>query len=184
MREQFWEELNEARSNNEVRHWQGIFPEANTLNFETLVTINQYISRVTNHDMIMDGYSSHLPQVEHQKQIKPFYTEFVTNYKPYQTENLINASLFWSLSDIHHSIFMHRDNESVLLIQGYGEVAYALSNEEASKNQLLHVKTGDALLLPRLTPHKSIPLEPRVTLSIGAMPSKPAMTQPPAAPNI
>ena len=77
---------------------------------------------------------------------------------------------------------MHRDNETVLLIQGYGEVAYAISNEEATDNKLLHVKTGDAILLPRLTPHKSIPLEPRVTLSIGAMPSKPALTQPPAAP--
>jgi len=74
---------------------------------------------------------------------------------------------------------MHRDEETVLLIQGVGEVAYALSNEEASKNSLIQIKTGDALLLPRLIPHKSIPLEPRVTLSIGAMSSKPAMaTQP------
>jgi len=38
-----------------------------------------------------------------------------------------------------------------------------------------HLKTGDALLLPKLTPHKSIPMEPRVTLSIGAIPSKPAL---------
>ena len=182
MREQFWEELNEARTNNQVKLWSGIFPEAKNINFDALLTINQYISRVTNHDMVMDGYSSNLPSVETHKQIKPFYTEFITNYEPYQTETEYNCSLFWSLSDKHHSIFMHRDAESVILIQGYGEVAYALSNEEANENRLIHVKTGDALLLPRLTPHKSIPLEPRVTLSIGATPSKPALTQPPPSP--
>ncbi len=182
MREKFWEELNEARTNNQVKHWPGIFPEAKNINFDTLLTINQYISRVTNHDMVMDGYSSNLPSVETHKQIKPFYTEFITNYKPFQTETVYNCSLFWSLSDKHHSIFMHRDAESVLLIQGYGEVAYALSNEEANENRLIHVKTGDAFLIPRLTPHKSIPLEPRVTLSIGATPSKPALTQPPPSP--
>ena len=182
MREKFWKELNEARRYNQVQHRPGVYPEAKIINFETLLTINQYISRVTNIDTVMNQYSSHLPQVETHKELKPFYTEFITNYKSFQTENLINCSLFWSLSDKHHSIFMHRDNETVLLIQGYGEVAYAISNEEATDNKLLHVKTGDAILLPRLTPHKSIPLEPRVTLSIGAMPSKPALTQPPAAP--
>ena len=97
-------------------------------------------------------------------------------------ENLINCSLFWSLSDKHNSLFMHRDAESVLLIQGYGEIAYVLSNEEANENRVIHVKTGDVLLLPRLLPHKSIPLEPRVTLSIGATPSKSALIQSPTQP--
>tara|TARA_B100001964_G_scaffold117868_1_gene131324 strand:- start:3269 stop:3814 length:546 start_codon:yes stop_codon:yes gene_type:complete len=179
MREQFWKELNEARKNNQVKHWPGMFPEASIINFETMLTINQYVSRVTNHDTVMDQYSSHLPGIETRKEIKSFYIEFLDNYEPYQTETIINCSLFWSLSDKHHSIYMHRDEETVLLIQGVGEVAYALSNEEASKNSLIQIKTGDALLLPRLIPHKSIPLEPRVTLSIGAMSSKPAMaTQP------
>ena len=66
------------------------------------------------------------------------------------SETIINCSLFWSLSDKHHSIYMHRDEETVLLIQGVGEVAYALSNEEASKNSLIQMKTGDALLLEKL----------------------------------
>ena len=179
MREQFWKELNEARSKNEVKYWPGIFPEATIVNFETLLAENQYISRLTNHDTVMDGYSSHLPKVESNKHIKPFFTEFVTNYKPIDSETIVNIGFFWSFSDKHHSIYMHRDPESVLLIQGYGEVCMPTSNEEADEYKIWHLKTGDALFLPRLTPHKSIPLAPRVTLSIGACPSKPALTQPP-----
>lgn len=173
LREKFWEELNEARSKNEVKHWSGAFPEAEVINFESLLSINQYISRATNHDPVLDNYSNNLRKVETHKEVKPFYTEFITNYKPCQAETIFNCSLFFSLSDRHLAHFMHRDAESVLLIQGYGEIVYAVSNEEANENRLIHLKTGDVLLLPRLTPHKSIPLEPRVTLSIGAYSSNP-----------
>ena len=175
MREKFWEELNEARSKSEVKLWRGIFPEADTINFETLLAHNQWQSRITNNDIVMEQYSSNLSNVQSNSNVKPFYTEFVTNYKIVDTESNINCSFFWSFSDRHHSIFMHRDPETVLLKQGYGQVAYALSNEDGSNNRVIHVKTGDALLLPKLTPHKSIPMEPRVTLSIGAIPSKPAL---------
>ena len=123
----------------------------------------------------MTQYASNMSNVQSNPTIRPFYTEFMNNYKVVDTETIYNASFFWSFSDRHHSIFMHRDPESVLLIQGYGEVAYAISDELGTENRLFHVKTGDAFFLPRLTPHKSIPLEPRVTLSIGAIPSKPAL---------
>ena len=175
MREKFWEELNEARRKSEVKLWRGIYPEATTINFETLLAHNQWQSRITNQDIVMDQYSSNMPNVQSNSNVKPFYTEFITNYNIVDTESNINCSFFWSFSDRHHSIFMHRDRETVLLIQGYGQVAYALSNEDGSDNRVVHVKTGDALLLPKLTPHKSIPMEPRVTLSIGAIPSKPAL---------
>ncbi|MAV94271.1 MAG: hypothetical protein CMA31_01115 [Euryarchaeota archaeon] len=175
MREKFWEELNEARSKNEVKYWQGVFPEADTIDFPTVLAHNQWEARITNQDTVMTNYSSNMSNVQSNPTLKPFYTEFMNNYKVVDTESIYNANLFWSFSDRHHSIFMHRDPETVFLIQGYGEVAYAISNEDGSGNKLFHVKTGDALLLPRLTPHKSIPLEPRVTLSIGAIPSKPAL---------
>ena len=175
MREKFWEELNEARSKNEVKLWKEIFPEAATINFDTLLAHNQWQSRITNQDIVMEQYSSNLSNVQSNSNVKPFYTEFVTNYKIIDTESNINCSFFWSFSDRHHSIFMHRDPETVLLIQGCGQVAYVLSTEDGSNNRIIHVKTGDALLLPKLTPHKSIPMEPRVTLSIGAIPSKPAL---------
>jgi len=41
--------------------------------------------------------------------------------------------------------------------------------------EIYHCRTGDALLLPRLTNHKPLILGPRVTLSLGANPLK-AMT--------
>lgn len=175
MRETFWQELNEARQTREVKYWPGIFPEATIINFDTLLQQNQYVSRVSNNDSVMDQYSSHLPNVEQNKHIKPFYTEFITNYTPVETETKINCSFFWSFSDKHHSIYMHRDHESVLLIQGYGEVCMPTSTEEGDEFKMWHLKTGDALFLPRLTPHKSIPFCPRVTLSIGAIASKPAL---------
>ena len=175
MREKFWEELNEARSKNEVKHWNNVFPEADTIDFPTLLAHNQYESRITNNDTVMTQYASNMSNVQSNPTIRPFYTEFMNNYKVVDTETIYNASFFWSFSDRHHSIFMHRAPESVLLIQGYGEVAYAISDELGTENRLFHVKTGDAFFLPRLTPHKSIPLEPRVTLSIGAIPSKPAL---------
>ena len=45
----------------------------------------------------------------------------------------------------------------------------------ADRTLIYHCKTGDALLLPRLTNHKPLILGPRVTLSLGANPLK-AMT--------
>ena len=175
MREQFSKELNDTRRTREVKYWPGVFPEATIINFETLLQQNQYVSRVTNNDTVMDQYGSHLASVENNKHIKPFFTEFVTNYTAVETETVINCSFFWSFSDRHHSIYMHRDNESVLLIQGYGEVCKPTSTEEGDQYKMWHLKTGDALFLPRLTPHKSMPFCPRVTLSIGAVPSKPAL---------
>ena len=38
MREQFWEELNEARTNNQVKLWSGIFPEAKNIDEEKFPT--------------------------------------------------------------------------------------------------------------------------------------------------
>ena len=74
MRETFWQELNEARQTREVKYWPGIFPEATIINFDTLLQQNQYVSRVSNNDIVMDQYSSNLPGVETNKHIKPFYT--------------------------------------------------------------------------------------------------------------
>jgi hypothetical protein len=170
MRELFWKELNKASSNKEVKHWQGIFPEAAIINFETLLNQSQYISRLTGHDTIMDNYCVNMPNVENNKHIKPFFTEFVTNYTSVEGDVKVNCSFFWSLSDNHSSLHMHRDLESVLLIQGYGEVCIPTTNEEADNYKIQHLKIGDALFLPRLLPHKAIPLSPRVTLSIGANP--------------
>ena len=86
-----------------------------------------------------------------------------------------NASFFFSLSDGHHSVHIHRDYESVLLIQGYGDVTFITANEDNSKKEVFTLSTGDAIFIPRLYGHKSVPMGPRVTLSLGANPSK-AMT--------
>ena len=40
------------------------------------------------------------------------------------------------------------------------------------------LKTGDAIFIPRLYGHKSVPMGPRVTLSLGANPSKAMSTNP------
>ena len=94
MREKFWEELNEARRKSEVKLWRGIYPEATTINFETLLAHNQWQSRITNQDIVMDQYSSNMPNVQSNSNVKPFYTEFITNYNIVDTESNINCSFF------------------------------------------------------------------------------------------
>ena len=44
MREEFWKELNEARSKGTWQLWKNAFPEASALDMTCLVEINQYIS--------------------------------------------------------------------------------------------------------------------------------------------
>ena len=177
MREDFWNELNESRELLVPKMWKGVFPEADNINFHTLVEINQYKASVSNNDQLLKG-TAHIPGVEFDERIKPFYLEFVEKYKKVDTETIWNASLFFSLSDAHHSVHIHRDYETVLLIQGYGECGYLTVNEDATKKELFHLKTGDAILFPRLYGHKSIPMGPRVTLSLGSNPSKAMTTAP------
>ena len=168
MREQFWKELNEAGRTREVKYWSGAFPEAAIINFETLLQQNQYVAKNTLVDTVLDNYETHLPSVESNKHIKPFFTEFITNYEVLEAETKFTCSLFWSFSDRHNSLMFHRDPECILLIQGYGDICMPTSNEQGDEFKPWHLKTGDALFLPKLTAHKPISLGPRVTLSIGA----------------
>ena len=136
-----------------------------------MLQANQYLTTVTNEDRILKG-GAHLPGVETDPMIKPYHIEFMENYQRIDTETLFNASLFFSFSDGHHSVHMHRDYESVLLIQGYGDVTFITANEDNSKKEVFTLSTGDAIFIPRLYGHKSVPMGPRVTLSLGANPAK------------
>ncbi len=176
-RRNFWAELNQTRAEGVPKVWTGAFPEATNIDFHTLLQANQYIASVTNEDKILKG-TAHLPQVEMDPVIKPYHIEYMENYDRVDTETIFNASLFFSFSDGHHSVHMHRDYESVLLIQGYGEVTFITANENNTKKDVHTLKTGDAIFIPRLYGHKSVPMGPRVTLSLGANPSKAMSTNP------
>ena len=170
-----WEQVNEDRKNLKVAHYENAFPDVlDDINFTTLVEVNQYKSTVSNVDEFTKG-SSHIPDVGSDKRIVKYLLEFQKNYERHETEGHFNASLFYSLSDGHNSLFLHNDYETVLLIQGYGETAYLVTDADTFSKQIYHCKPGDALLLPRLTNHKPLILGPRVTLSLGANPMK-AMT--------
>ena len=173
-RRNFWAELNQARAGGKPKVWKQVFPEATNINFHTLLEANQYQAAITNDDKILKG-TAHLPGVEMDPRVKPYHIEFMENYERVDTETLFNASFFFSLSDGHHSVHIHRDYESVLLIQGYGDVTFITANEDNSKKEVFTLSTGDAIFIPRLYGHKSVPMGPRVTLSLGANPSK-AMT--------
>ena len=176
-RRNFWAELNQTRQGRVPKVWKSVFPEATNIDFHTLLQANQYIASVTNEDKILKG-TAHLPAVEMDPVVKPYHIEFMENYQRIDTETLFNASLFFSFSDGHHSVHMHRDYESVLLIQGYGEVTFITANEDNSKKDVHTLKTGDAIFIPRLYGHKSVPMGPRVTLSLGANPTKAMSTNP------
>ena len=176
-RRNFWAELNQTRTGGTPKVWKGIFPEATNIDFHTLLQANQYLTTVTNEDRILKG-GAHLPGVETDPMIKPYHIEFMENYQRIDTETLFNASLFFSFSDGHHSVHMHRDYESVLLIQGYGDVTFITANEDNSKKEVFTLTTGDVIFIPRLYGHKSVPMGPRVTLSLGANPRKAMSTNP------
>jgi|TARA_B100001996_G_scaffold333075_1_gene282500 hypothetical protein len=176
-RRNFWAELNQTRALGVPKIWREAFPEATNINFHTLLEANQYLTSVSNDDKILKG-TAHLPGVEMDPVIKPYHIEYMENYERVDTETLFNASLFFSFSDGHHSVHMHRDYESVLLIQGYGEVTYITVSEDNSKKEVYTLKTGDAIFIPRLYGHKSVPMGPRVTLSLGANPTKAMSTNP------
>ena len=55
------------------------------------------------------------------------------------------------------------------------KLSILVTDADTMSKKIYHCKTGDALLLPRLTNHKPLILGPRVTLSLGANPMK-AMT--------
>ena len=63
MREDFWNELNESRELLVPKMWKGVFPEADNINFHTLVEINQYKASVSNNDQLLKG-TAHIPGVE------------------------------------------------------------------------------------------------------------------------
>lgn len=170
-----WDQINEDRKNLKVAHYKNAFPDAlDDINFTTLVEINQYKSTVSNVDEFVKG-STHISDVGSDKRIQKYLLEFQKHYERHETEGHFNASLFYSLSDGHNSLFLHNDYETVLLIQGYGETAYLVTDADTMNKEIYHCRTGDALLLPRLTNHKPLILGPRVTLSLGANPMK-AMT--------
>lgn len=171
MREQFWTELNAARSANECRLWKGVFPEAAVLDINCVCEINQYLTTHTGANAFGDG-GPMLTPVHGDPRVRPFYTEFINNIQVVGTEINWNSLFFFSLVDTHSSFSLHSDVETVFLIQGYGEVAMIVADEHQQNKQILHLQTGDALLLPPLYNHKPIPMGPRVTLSLGALPKK------------
>jgi mannose-6-phosphate isomerase-like protein (cupin superfamily) len=172
MREDFWRSLNESRLTGNWKFWENVFPEASVMDMTCLIEINQYLSVNGG----KNAFSTHQPllgPVHHDSRVKPFYKEFIENYDRVSGEVVWNSLLFFSLSDQHASFDMHSDGETVLLIQGYGEVGMVVKHaNDPGNHQLLHLKTGDVLLMPPGTIHKPIPLGPRVTLSIGALPEK------------
>ena len=170
-RRNFWAELNQTREQGIPKMWKNVFPEASNINFHTLLEANQYNAAISNKDEIIKG-AAHLPGVEMDPIVKPYHLEFQENYQRIDTETIFNASFFFSFSDGHHSVHIHRDYETVLLIQGYGEVVFVTANEDNTKKEVHHLKTGDAIFIPRLYGHKSVPMGPRVTLSLGANPAK------------
>ena len=118
------------------------------------------------------GWTGHTPGAHADARIKPFFTEFINNYKRIDTEIDFNSLLFFSFSDSHHSVNLHRDTETVFLIQGYGECVFVAVNDDGSQKDLYRMKTGDAIILPPMYSHKSVPLGPRVTLSLGGLPKQ------------
>lgn len=169
MRNEFWKELNEARTNGKWRLWNNVFPEASTLDMTCLVEVNQYIAISGGKNAFANNQSLVGP-AHHDTRAKPFYTEFIENYDRIATEINWNSLFFFSLSDQQPAFEMHSDEETVILIQGYGEVGMVTRHPEAPSHHIHHMKTGDVLLLPPGTIHKPVPLGPRVTLSLGALP--------------
>lgn len=169
MRKEFWKELNEARSKGTWQLWKNAFPEASALDMTCLVEINQYISISGGKNAFIQNQSL-LGPVQHDTRVKPFYTEFVGNYDRIASEINWSGLFFFSLSDQQPAFEMHSDEETVILIQGYGEVGMITRHPEEANHHIHHMKTGDTLLLPPGTIHKPVPLGPRVTLSLGALP--------------
>jgi len=174
-REEFWKELNETRSKGLSRYWPGIFPEASILDFNLLVEVNQYLFETRQYpdvqNFIRDG-SAVLGPAHTDSRVKTFLIEFIENYNRIDTETEWNSHLFFSLSDNHHSVDLHKDAETVFLIQGYGECAYITNKDSeggSSKKDIHRMNTGDVLLLPPYYAHKPIPLGPRITLSINGV---------------
>jgi|TARA_B100001741_G_scaffold284434_1_gene259989 hypothetical protein len=171
MRQEFWKELNEARHQGVCKYWENVFPEANVIDFNLLVELNQYIVSVTGQNVLQNNSAS-ISGAHADARIKPFFTEFINNYKRIDTEIDFNSLLFFSFSDGHHSVNLHRDTETVFLIQGYGECVFVAVNDDGSQKDLYRMKTGDAIILPPMYSHKSVPLGPRVTLSLGGLPKQ------------
>ena len=174
-REKFWNELNESRDIGRAKHWNNIFPEASIIDFNLLTELNQYLVSTNGRNCFFPEGQSPLTNISPahcDARIKPFFSEFIQNYKRIDTEIDWNSLLFFSLSDGHHGVNLHRDVESVILIQGYGKVAYVSVNDDGTKKDIWEMETGDVLLFPPMYAHKSIPLGPRVTLSLGGLPKR------------
>lgn len=173
-----WNQVNEDRKNLKVAVYRDAFPNAkDDINFETLVEVNQYKATITNVDELARG-GSHLPDVGSDKRLQKYMLDFQSNYDRHETETHFNASLFYSMSDTHNSLMLHNDYETVLLIQGYGQVAYLVTDKDTQEKTIYTLNPGDAILLPRLTNHKPMIIGPRVTLSLGANPMKAMNTKP------
>ena len=169
-REEFWKEVNEARKSGQSKYWSNIFPEAEIIDFNLLADLNQYLFETRQYpdyqNFLRDGGAVMSP-AHADERIKPFLAEFVDNYNRVDTETDWNSCLFFSLSDNHHSVDLHKDQETVFLIQGRGEVAYVtVSDDQPPKKDIRRMNPGDVLLLPPHYAHKSIPMGPRVTLSL------------------
>ena len=165
-----WEQINEDRKNVKITHYKNAFPEAiNDINFTTLVEINQYKSAVSKIDEFKNG-GSQIKDVNLDKRLQKYLLDFQKHYERHETETGFTACLFFSLNDGHPGLLLHHDYETVLLIQGYGEIAYLVTDAEMNNKKIYHCKTGDTLLLPRFTNHKPLIIGPRVTLSLGANP--------------
>ena len=172
-----WNQLNEDRKNLKVSVYKNAFPNAlEDINFNSLVEINQYKATITNVDELARG-GSHLPDVGSDKRIQKYLLDFQLNYDRHDTETHFNASLFYSMSDTHNSLMLHNDYETVLLIQGFGDIAYLVTDSDTLKKEIYKLSPGDAILIPRLTNHKPLVIGPRVTLSLGANPMKAMSTK-------
>lgn len=184
MREEwFWEEVNEARATGESRLWKNAFPEANVLDMNCLVEVNQYLATVSGANPLAYQHQTMMSPVHWDERVKPFYSEFLSNFERQGTETDWNSFFFFSTSDEHQSLNLHGDTESVLLIQGYGDVGMVTYHQDKPGKIIHHMETGDALLLPPLYIHKPVPIGPRVTLSLGAIPKHYSAGAPQTNPN-
>lgn len=98
-----------------------------------------------------------IPEIEEiQNKVKDLF-----NLKP---KTIFDTDIYASLNKFAISP-THIDNESVLIFCVYGKVIYSVYLNDKVEQFLL--QKGDILHIPRNILHAAIPLEPRISLSIG-----------------
>ena len=80
MREEFWKEVNEARAAGESCLWKNAFPEANTLDMNCLVEVNQYLATVSGANPLAYQHQTMMSPVHWDSRVKPIFAEFISNF--------------------------------------------------------------------------------------------------------